>query len=279
MTANRYALLVPLLVVSCAPAGAEVASAPGSLVSVTIVVEGHSAPLYPSPDGSGRYYVEARAGAAYEVRLDNRSGERVGVLLSVDGLNAISGELDRSRLRPGDPGRMYVLEPWEGSSVRGWRTSLSEVNRFIFVDERASYAARSGKDTSRLGWIDVAVYRERRPEVWRYRGGPSVTPRTEERDGARAQPLPPAAAADADGLTAKKNEATGGAYPGTGWGDRAWDQAMVVDFRPCPEPAERVTLRYEYAWALARLGVFPRPWPPRDRLAERENGFALPPPR
>jgi hypothetical protein len=260
-------------------------------VDVSVAVDGAAAPLYPAADGSGRHYLEARPGASYEVRIDNRSRERIGVVLSVDGLNAVSGELDASRLRPSDPGRMYVLEPWEGTSVRGWRSSLSEVHRFTFVDERSSYAARAGKATSRMGWIEVAVYREQRPYVWRYRERAPVTPYAGDRDEAR--PAPPAAAApgraeaprdsegkleERDALQPKRRDESGRSYPGTGWGRSEADEAVVVDFRPQPYAAERITLRYEYAPALARLGVLPRPWPyEADRLSERERGFARPP--
>src|SRR5688572_987405 len=73
----------------------------GSLVSLQVTVNGHGMPLYTSGDGS-RYYVEARRGASYELQITNKSGERVGVELTVDGLNVISGERDR----PG-PDRMY----------------------------------------------------------------------------------------------------------------------------------------------------------------------------
>ena len=132
---------------------------PGSLVSVEVLVEGRTAPLHPAPDGAQRWYLEAREGAHYAIRLRNRTAQRLAVSLNVDGLNVISG--DRSALPepPGDPGRMYVLEPWAMSEVRGWRTSLREVQRFVFVDERASYAARTGQANARMGWIELAVYR------------------------------------------------------------------------------------------------------------------------
>ena len=275
---------------SCAPAAAyETRAAVGSLVDVSVALDGARAMLYPARDGTGRFYLEARRGAAYEVRIDNRSHERIGVALSVDGLNAINGERDRSLTLPSDPGRMYVLGPWEGTTVRGWRTSLAEVHRFTFVDEAASYAARAGKANARMGWIEVAVYREQRPYVWRDRPAP-ITPFAGGRDEVLSMPTPPAtappaAAAEApregaiEQHDAKRHDEFGRSYPGTGWGRREWDQAVVVDFHACPEPAERITLRYEYASALARLGVVPR-WPPRDRLSERERGrggFARPP--
>lgn len=278
------------ILLSCVPAAAyETRAAGGSLVDVAVVVDGATAPLYPAPDGSGRFYLEALRGAAYEVRIDNRSHERIGVALSVDGLNAISGERDRWLAWPNAAGRMYVLEPWEGTRVRGWRTSLAEVHRFTFVDEAASYAARTGKANARMGWIEVAVYREQRPFVRRDRSAP-ITPSAGGRDEVRAMPTPPAtappsAAAEApregaiEQHDAKRHDDFGRSYPGTGWGRHEWDQAVVVDFHAFPEPAERITLRYEYASALTRLGVVPR-WPPRDRLSERERGregFARPP--
>lgn len=294
MTRKSFGASVFGLLLWSVPALAHEAwSAAGSLVDVSVQVDGATAPLYPAPDGSGRHYLEARLGAAYEVRLDNRSHERIGVVLSVDGLNAVSGERDRSRARPGDPGRMYVLDPWEGTSVRGWRTSLAEVHRFTFVDERSSYAVRSGKANPRVGWIEVAVYREQRPHVWRQPRPAPITPYEGARDEARAQPTPPAtmppsAAAEAPREGAieqqdlKRRDTYGRSYPGTGWGRREWDQAVVVDFHPQPVPAERITLRYEHASGLARLGVPPWPWPPRDRLWEREqgrDGFVKPPVR
>jgi hypothetical protein len=42
-----------------------VPAASGSLVAVTIEVDGRSTPLYSAPDGSGRFYLEARAGRPY----------------------------------------------------------------------------------------------------------------------------------------------------------------------------------------------------------------------
>ena len=137
--------------------------APGQLVGISVAVDGVYSPLYPAPDGSDRHYLEARRGSAYEVHLQNRTRGRVGVVLVVDGLNVISGqrEPDTPRLRPG---RMYVLAPWETTTVRGWRTSLRDVRRFTFVEEERSYASRSGKANGKMGWIEARVYREKLPE-------------------------------------------------------------------------------------------------------------------
>jgi hypothetical protein len=257
------------------------AEAPGSLVAVAVQAGGRSAPLYPAPDGSGRYYIEAREGAPYLIRLCNRSGERVGVVLTVDGLNAISGRRDGGRER------MYVLDPWGRATVRGWRTSLQEVRHFTFVDEEVSYAARTGQSNSRMGWIEVSVYRERR----RWRRSPlsdsvplrrdrgAAEERSDQSDAARA-PSEPTAEGEARTMEKGVGASPGRSYPGTGWGSRTQDPAVLVQFDPEPSPSQTTTLRYEYRDALVALGVLPHPYRPRDRLAERdrgEGGFASPP--
>ena len=278
--------IAPFLMTLAALAGATPALPQGlpetaaALVAVSVELDGRRAALYPAPDGSGRYYVEARKGCRYSVALANRTGERVGVVLTVDGLDAISGEREAGR------GRMYVLAPWQSTTVQGWRTSLQEVRQFTFVDERASYAARSAKANEKMGWIEIAAYRERRAFV---RSAPRrelparPAPVESEGDaaGRSAAPANEAARDSAEGAAPKRHgDAQARAYPGTGWGDRAHDPVVLVSFDPESEPSECVTLRYEYRSALVALGVLPRRVPPRDRLSERdraEPGFSQPP--
>jgi len=289
--------LITLAILLAAPAArAGVWQASGSLIDLSVEVDGAPAPLYAGRDGSGRYYLEARAGSAYAVRIANHSPERIGVVLAVDGLNAISGERELGPSDPARRGRMYVIDPWDEVRVRGWRTSLEDVRRFTFVDERGSYAARSGRANGKMGWIQAWAYRERhatrvsppRPVPWDRQPyeEPEARSRPEgaapaARDKAEA---PPADAKEdapesraADGKLQKRPDGFGG-YPGTGWGSAASDPATVVRFDAQPTPADVVTLRYEYAPALQALGLLPPRWD-RDRLSERErgDGFARPP--
>jgi hypothetical protein len=247
----------------------------GALVDVEVEVDGRTTPLYPAPDGSGRLYLEAREGGRYTVALSNRTAERLGVELTVDGLNVISGSRDDRR-----PGRMYVLGPGERTEVQGWRTSLREVRRFTFVDEARSYAARTGQANPKVGWIEVAAYREHRPHV-RFEG---PMPPSLDRDAAgasSAEAASPRAQASGEKSEGRADAPAPRGYPGTGWGARTEDHAVLVDFRPQPQPSDRVTLRYEYKSGLRTLGIDVRParWS-RDRLRERdraEGGFARPP--
>src|SRR3546814_1568020 len=94
------------------------------------------------------------------VGLTNTSGERVLVVLSVDGVNAVTGE-------DADPSQAgYVLAPWQSTEIDGWRKSLDEVARFRFTDLPDSYAARTGRPGN-VGVIGIAVFRERRvARIW-----------------------------------------------------------------------------------------------------------------
>src|SRR5438067_4859672 len=97
--------------------------ADGRLVDVQFRVDGEAAPLYFAPGRDDRRYVQAFAGRNYSVVLRNNTNRRVAVLLAVDGLNAVNGEI--TRLSPNED--MYVLAPYEQATIRGWRSSLDEI--------------------------------------------------------------------------------------------------------------------------------------------------------
>ena len=63
----------------------------GSLVDVDIVDRSQNE-LLPVHHQRGTAWVAGRPGSRYAVRLANRSGVRVMVVLSVDGINAVTGE-------------------------------------------------------------------------------------------------------------------------------------------------------------------------------------------
>jgi hypothetical protein len=150
----------------------------GNVVDVRVLVDGRAAPLYQRDGVWDRRYVQAFRGRNYAVELHNTSARRIGVLIAVDGLNVVNGA--RSRLASTEP--MYVLDPYETTVIRGWRTSLEDVRRFVFVDEERSYAERTGQSNGDMGWIRVLAFRESRPALgW----GDWRMPRREELDGAR----------------------------------------------------------------------------------------------
>jgi hypothetical protein len=297
------------LVLSAAPASAsryDVSSARGwdrsangGLVDVQVLVEGRAAPLYFAPGRWDRRYFQALRGRNYALRVHNRTGRRVGVLIAVDGLNVVNGE--RSSLQRNES--MYVLDPWETATIRGWRTSLDQVRQFVFVDEERSYAERTGQANGDLGWIRVLAFEERRPVAWF--DTPGVMRSLGDASGGRADDglrereardaRPQASEAPMPGaermqknetsapLTAQKSLAEGRAaapqaeaYPGTGWGERRQDPVRETSFVAAATAGDHLVFRYEYASSLRALGIALD----GDRLRNRERGelgFAKPP--
>ena len=65
----------------------------------------------------GASWIAGRPGDRYAVRLTNRTGGRVLVVLSIDGVNAVSGDT----AAVGQTG--YVLGPCQSAEITGWRKS------------------------------------------------------------------------------------------------------------------------------------------------------------
>src|SRR5262252_5223500 len=162
-----------MLIAACAClswAGAALAQA-GALVDVAVVnrATGERVPVWTH---QGRLYAAGTPGEKYSVLLSNRTGERVLTVVSVDGINVITGET----AAPGQSG--YVLDPWGSVDIGGWRKSMSEVAAFIFTPLPDSYAARTDRPGN-VGVIGVAVFREYRPPAVLQQPSPFADKRSE----------------------------------------------------------------------------------------------------
>jgi hypothetical protein len=190
----------------------------------------------------GRAYVVGKPGNEYQVSVRNRVREDVLTVVSVDGINVISGET-------ADPGQTgYVLGSYRGYDVLGWRKSLAETAAFYFTALPDSYAARTGRPDN-VGVIGVAVFRRKQPPQPIAQSRPSA-------------PEPAAAmrreAADASGAAHAQEEAR----LGTGHGRRETSYVQNVAFeRATTMPAETVTLYYDSYRNLLARGVIREPIP------------------
>ena len=198
-------------------------------------------------------WVAGTPGNRYSVRLTNTSGERVLVVLSVDGINAVSGQT----AHPSQSG--YVLGPWESTEISGWRKSLDDIAQFVFTDLGDSYAARTGRPRD-VGVIGVAVFQESRPR--HYPAYPSAAPpiargqaREPERDdgyrrhGEAKSSAPAAAARESSAADSMAQQSMG-----TGHGAREWSPVGQTTFvRASRNPAQISQLRYDDAGRLMAL--------------------------
>lgn len=105
-----------------------------------------------------KIYVPAPAKGKYTIRLYNNSLRRRLVVLSVDGINVLNGE-DAGVSGPG-----YVLFPNETVDVPGFRRNEGKVAAFRFKEQGESYAVQTGRGTSNVGVIGVAVFDELVPQ-------------------------------------------------------------------------------------------------------------------
>ena len=217
------------------------------------VFDRHAEEALPVYRHAGRHYVEGRPGNEYAVRIRNCTGERLLAVLSVDGINAVSGET----ASPDQSG--YVIEPWGYVTVQGWRKDLDRTAAFYFSDRHDSYAARTGRPDD-LGVIGVALFRERTPQRlhrWRRERDAEFASSSTERATAESG----AAATAGKGRSEDASVAAPAAQEpslGTGHGRNEYSPVETVAFERARARADEIiTLRYEDRETLVALGVLP----------------------
>jgi hypothetical protein len=166
----------------------------------------------------GRPYVVGRPGDEYEVVVRNMSRGELLAVVSVDGVNVLTG----ATASPRQGG--YVMSPWERVEIKGWRKSTEQVAAFYFTSLDDSYAARTGRPAN-VGVIGVALF-PRRVQ--------SILTNQDSLRRAEAAPL------------------------GTGHGRREDSPVAYVPFqRASDEPAETISIYYDSYRNLAAQGVIP----------------------
>jgi len=205
----------------------------------------------------GRAYVVGRPGAEYQVTVRNRRGEDVLAVMSVDGLNVMTGETANPRQSG------YVLSPWSRVDVRGWRKSLDEVAAFYFTSLGDSYAARTDRPNN-VGVIGVALFR-RKPEPVAVPEAAAPPAAPYEKDSrARAESNMDSAGVG-QRMQAPRAMPAPSAPLGTGHGRREESRVRWVDFeRATEEPAETIAIYYDSYRNLVAMGVVQAQPSPRD---------------
>jgi hypothetical protein len=215
------------------------ALAHGSLAEVTVYDRsaGRWLPVYRH---QGRAYVAGKPGHEYQIRVRNRQHEELLAVMSVDGVNIITGQA----AHPSQNG--YVISPHGSLETQGWRKSLSQTAAFYFTALPDSYAARTGRPDD-VGVIGVALFRNK--------------------------PAPQSPAPIAEAESRSRGAAAGRIEDrlGTGHGRYETSPARHVTFeRATSAPAEVISLYYDSHANLVARGVIrepvhvaprPRPFP------------------
>lgn len=237
------ALLALAGVAQAQPRGWQSDQVSGRLVDVSVLDSDYQDALPVYRHGS-RHYVAGTPGQPYRILLTNRTGARVMAVVSVDGINVLSGD----NAAPSQSG--YVLEPYQSATIDGWRKSMRHVARFEFAEVYDSYAGQTGRG-NQVGVIGVAVFQERYRPVPRPTAPPAVM-----RSGDQAAEIAGAPSAQRS--------------LGTGHGQTEWSPVDTTSFvRATRTPSETLRLDYDSWEALERRGIVrsrpsePDPFPGR----------------
>jgi hypothetical protein len=207
----------------------------------------------PVHESGGRWFVAGKPGDEYQVTVRNRSGGDLLAVVSVDGVNVVSGET-AAQWQSG-----YVIGRGRSMSIKGWRKSLEKIAAFYFTDLGDSYAARTGRPDN-VGVIGVALFK-RKPEPLAELAEP----------GERAD-----AAAAASGDSARSAPQAVQKSIGTGHGRVQASAARYVEFeRDSDSPSELIAIHYDTYANLVARGVIrdERRWP-----SPFPGGFVADPP-
>jgi hypothetical protein len=278
-------LLCAALLALTATAAAPTPARAGSLLDLAVVDRDTGETLRTYQD-HGKLYVAGTPGHRYSVRMVNRTSGRVMTVLSVDGVNAITGQT-ASANQTG-----YVLDPWQSAEITGWRKSDDEIAQFNFTALPDSYAARTGRPAN-VGVIGVAVFTERE-SMWRKR----------DDEIARAEPATPAPSMEGNlaGSAQDSAAASGAGRPaaapeqrqaqplekdrsvakserlGTGHGAREYSHIESTTFeRASNQPAEQLAVYYDSYRNLVAQGIIVRPIARQDPQPF-PNGYVPDPP-
>ena len=232
--------------------------AAGRLADVEIHdrASGRTLPVYES---GGHWFVAGRPGNEYQVTIRSRDRGDLLAVVSVDGVNVVTGESAASAQSG------YVIERGRPLSIAGWRKSLEKIAAFYFTDLGDSYAARTRRPDN-VGVIGVALFRRKSEPLAELLEQPRSRAQAagSASDSAPRSAPPPAAEKKAE----KKI--------GTGHGRSQNALARYVEFeRDSDQPAEVIAIHYDTYANLVARGVIreerklPSPFP---------GGFVADPP-
>lgn len=217
----------------------------------------------------GRLFVAGKPGHRYGLRVTNNTDRRVLVVMSVDGVNILTGET------AGWDQRGYIFGPHDTYDLNGWRKSLSEVADFAFARLPQSYAALTGRPEN-VGVIGIAMFGEKVEAVAAEPATPPPPPGEADRDAGNsgsaagravapprlAQVAPAPATVPAPGagdvsemvVTAERREEK----LGTGHGAREHSVMTIEPFeRATPYPELTREIEYDTYDNLVAMGVIP----------------------
>lgn len=245
----------------------------------------------------GKTYIEAKIGTEYSVKIRNSSYRRKLVVVTVDGLNVISGKPQEQNT----VGEGYVVGAYDSLTVNGFRKDMSSVGAFKFCQAGKSYCNEQGLKGNN-GVIGVRIYDEKifyRPIMVGFCETSDVRPANHDYvvtcNSNASEPSVGSYSSSSveymslDNSIAKANDHVYGVMrcasqsspapkfdAGTTWGKAVQDKVVSVDFESETIPSDEYVIFYDVRKNLENIGicfakkkeaVFPKPF----------GAFATPP--
>lgn len=120
--------------------------------NVQILVDGKPVKEYTK---DGKVFIESRKGTEYIVRVKNNTPKRAIAILSVDGINVITGKI----ATPEDTG--YVVNAFTSYEVQGYRKDNDSGGRFQFTSKDTGYSKEIDGTGVNSGVIGVLFVQEK----------------------------------------------------------------------------------------------------------------------
>ena len=209
----------------------------------------------------GKPWVVGKPGNEYQITIRNRVPDPVMAVMSVDGVNIVSGET----ARPDQTG--YVLAAHRSFDIAGWRKNTAQTAAFYFTQLPDSYAARTGRPDD-VGVIGVALFRRKPadppatiapPSASSYESRPQPFNGPMSRSEAQSHADSAAAGSTARAPLSRQAEEK----IGTGHGRIEESRVSYTNFeRATQSPVEVVAIYYDSYRNLVARGVIRDPVPP-----------------
>ena len=121
-------------------------------VSMHVQVNGRACKEYTH---KGMSFIEARSGTNYTVKIKNDNPYRVMAVLSVDGLDVVTG-------KPAEETNTgYIIDAYSSLDVKGYRISDDNSASFIFTSKGKSYVQQAKSNATNAGVIGLRTFKEK----------------------------------------------------------------------------------------------------------------------
>jgi len=111
---------------------------------------------------NGKRFISGKKNRRYSIVIKNICHSKVEAVVSVDGLDVMSGQ--QASLK----NHGYIISPGETLEIKGFRTSEKAVAAFKFSSVDNSYTNERHGSTRNVGVIGLAIFSQKGRDPWKW---------------------------------------------------------------------------------------------------------------